>query len=491
MSMRASKILIVLFVLITLISVISAFVFTSTQAYTNSQDINVSNMADEIDDANPPPENPATDIFSSSYNNYSNVTIDGVSGVRLQAIRRNTGNHNWKYVSVTIPETIDGKPVLSIASNFYVYEWCTGHYWGSDHHNQWTVRVLRIKLPSSLRRIEANAFANDSRVANFAPETQYDLSLCTNLIEVGDNAFQSGAKGKIIQIADNTPKLKTIGVNAFKNAIEVAYDGNKSLKLPKVETIGDSAFEGCTGLKAVQLNQNSVIKRIGDRAFYGCSAIEDIFLPSSLDKAETNSGYIGSYAFAECLHLTDVISEANQLSDHIFYNDNSLTNLTLSTNVTEIPDYAFYGCTKYADADQFPNVTTIGVAAFYKVTFFSFDLHGCTSLGDLAFSESTLRTINLRGVHTVGASAFAKCVHLESIQIPATLQSIGESAFADCEEMTSATFGVDEFNEYMFSGCVSLSSVTFNDASAITTVPSVACERLTLNAKAFLPMYIT
>ena len=268
------------------------------------------------------------------------------------------------------------------------------------------------------------------------------------------------------------PKMTTIGVNAFKNTIKVAYDGNKSLKLPKAVTIGTSAFENCTGLKAVQLNQNSVLKTIGDRAFYGCTAIEDIFLPSSLDKAETNSGYIGSYAFAECLHLTDVISEANQLSDHIFYNDNSLTNLTLSTNVTEIPDYAFYGCTKYADAEQCPNVTKIGVASFYKVTFFSFDLHGCTSLGDLAFSESTIRSINLRNVETIGASAFAKCEHLESISIPATVDSVGASTFADCEEMTTVTFGVDEFNEYMFSGCESLSSVTFKSPSTISTIPA-------------------
>lgn len=49
-----------------------------------------------------------------------------------------------------------------------------------------------------------------------------------------------------------------------------------------VTTIGDNAFEDCSGLTSINI-PNSVTT-IGDCAFYGCSGLQSVIAPRSLEK---------------------------------------------------------------------------------------------------------------------------------------------------------------------------------------------------------------
>ena len=449
--------------------------FNPVQTY-QSEDVNIEKAADTVDGSNPAPERDDTGYVSSPqlYGYYRSE----YGGYFVTHIRYDEdwgyNNYSTRYYSVNIPAVsriyntenstwYNSQNIIGIGTN------CGASVldcYAQDEWTPWCVR--RIILPASLKRIEANAFTGrtfgNHDNSNDWIQATYDLSACVNLEYIGNNAFGGGGNGKIVKIAENLTKLKTIGDGAFKNVIQVSYDENESLKLPAVTSIGDNAFENCTGLKAVQLNQNSTLTKIGASAFRNCIAMEDIFIPSSVTT-------LGSYAFADCLNLTDVISETNILSAHIFENDSSLTSLALATTVTTVPAYAFNGCTKFADSEQFPNVTSIGDYAFYKVTFYSFDLKKCTSVGECAFSGTTIRSIDLKNVQTIGDSAFAECVHLETVSIPGTITSVGEKVFDKCEELTTVTFGKDLFNKYMFQGCERLTSVTFNNGSTITAIP--------------------
>ena len=62
----------------------------------------------------------------------------------------------------------------------------------------------------------------------------------------------------------------------------------------KLETIGSSAFSGCSGLTSVTLNDG--LKTISSYAFYGCTKLGKTYVPSSVTS-------IGSSAFGNCPNL--------------------------------------------------------------------------------------------------------------------------------------------------------------------------------------------
>ncbi len=79
-------------------------------------------------------------------------------------------------------------------------------------------------------------------------------------------------------------------------------------------SIGQSAFDGCSGLTSVTLPEG--LTSIGDEAFYDCSGLTSVTLPEGLTS-------IGDEAFAYC---------------------DGLTSVTLPQGLTSIGEAAFYGC---------------------------------------------------------------------------------------------------------------------------------------------------
>jgi hypothetical protein len=64
-----------------------------------------------------------------------------------------------------------------------------------------------------------------------------------------------------------------------------------------VESIGNEAFRGCTGLTHITIPGS--VKSIGSWAFQGCTGLSHITIPGSVES-------IGAYAFCDCTGLTQV-----------------------------------------------------------------------------------------------------------------------------------------------------------------------------------------
>ena len=86
-----------------------------------------------------------------------------------------------------------------------------------------------------------------------------------------------------------------------------------------VTSIGESAFEDCSGLTSVTIGNS--VKSIGDEAFSGCSGLTSVTIPNSVTT-------IGSYAFYGCSGLTSV---------------------TIPNSVTSIAYAAFANCPELLD----------------------------------------------------------------------------------------------------------------------------------------------
>ena len=104
--------------------------------------------------------------------------------------------------------------------------------------------------------------------------------------------------------------------------------------------------------------------------------------------------------------------------------------------------------------------------------------NGVTSIGDSAFSEcDSLTSVTIPdSVTSIGGTAFYRCSSLTSITLPDSLTSIGGFAFRDCSSLTSITLpdGVTSIGDYAFRSCSNLTSITLPDS--VTSIGSFAFE---------------
>ena len=104
------------------------------------------------------------------------------------------------------------------------------------------------------------------------------------------------------------------------------------------------------------------------------------------------------------------------IGNEAFYQNTSLTSLTISGNVSYIGNSAFEGCTKLANLSLPDSITTVDFCAF----------KGCTNLADFTIPE---------GITSIGDSAFKDCTSLTSLTIPDSATSISSDTFSGCSNL--------------------------------------------------------
>lgn len=140
--------------------------------------------------------------------------------------------------------------------------------------------LISVTLPSTVEIIYDSAFCYcDSLEAIVLPDS---------VKEVKANAFDGCGNLKYLTAGG----LETIGESAF------IHCSLENLKLPKVKTIGITAFAGMLSLKKVTFGNS--INHIGEGAFSYCRELGRTFLPPSIT-------YINQFAFDECWNFIPVV----------------------------------------------------------------------------------------------------------------------------------------------------------------------------------------
>ena len=121
-----------------------------------------------------------------------------------------------------------------------------------------------------------------------------------------------------------------------------------------VTSIGDGAFEHCTGLTSVTI-PNSVTS-IGDMAFRGCWGLTSVTIPNSVTS-------IGGKAFRDCSGLTSVTipNSVTSIGYWAFCDCSGLTSVIIPNSVTSIGDEAFRGCSGLTRIDAYPNPEKVSI----------------------------------------------------------------------------------------------------------------------------------
>ena len=266
------------------------------------------------------------------------------------------------------------------------------------------------------------------------------LCFCLSLAAVGDEVTVDGirfeiADGKATVIGLRYKDLATVVIPAEANGVPVT-------------SIGNWAFGYCEGLTSVTLPAS--LTAIGEGAFCGCTSLSSLTIPDGVTS-------IGDAAFEYCKGMTSVTLPASltSIGDYAF-RGSGLTSVSLPASLTSIGEVAFSYCYSLTDF-----VVLEGNENFVVVDGVLFNA-GMTAL--LAYpAGKTGDTYAIpEGATSIGDGAFAGCEELSSITLPASLTSIGDYAFYSCYSLPSISIpeGVTSIGDGAFSGCYSLSGIT-------------------------------
>lgn len=381
----------------------------------------------------------------------------------------------------------------------------------------WGKSIISVDIPSSVTSIGNNAFDNCSRLETITiPHTIESIgedafSDCTALRynEYNNGYYLGDDENPYVAFIKPTtyyesafeinPNCKFIMNEAFKDCSSIV-----SIAIPdSVVSVGHDAFNGCTSLTSISLNNAHYI---GEKAFYNCSSLESISISDSIDS-------IGHRAFEGCSSLSynefgngkylgndvnqylalvvvkDLTSSSFEINENCklmctsaLVNYHALTSLYIPANVlygaenatfnaknlvsiTVDPDNAnyssedgllynkdqsklFYCPDAYNGTLVIPNT----VSSFKKLPFSE-----CKSLTNIQFEAGTSITM-------LEDYAFAQCKSIETVTLPNSITLIGEYAFIGCKSLTSITIphNVKVIDVGALSRCTSLESINYN-----------------------------
>ena len=261
---------------------------------------------------------------------------------------------------VTIPETISSIGRFA----FYKYQYLT-----------------RLTISNSITNIGMGAFTMCNNLT--------DVTFGEHVTTIGENAFQYCIGLKNITIPES---VKEIDKEAFYWCNHLT-----DINLGNVEVIGNGAFSKCTALTRISIPATTTA--IGADAFYGCTGLERVDISDIRPWCNISFGNINANPVS--------------ITQHLFLNDEEVTELVIPDHVTAISDYAFYNCQGLTSITMSNSVERIGNQAFSN----------CGNLAVATLGENVTR---------IGESAFSNCTALTHISIPASMTGIGIDAFNGC-----------------------------------------------------------
>lgn len=327
-------------------------------------------------------------------------------------------------------------------------------------------------------------------LSGFSGSGLTNIDIPDSVTVIGNSAFSYCELSEEVVIPDSVVKISayafyrcskipkiTIG-ESVEDISEGAFDGCSKIEeivIPSsVMSIDSRAFSNCVGLKYLTITEN--VSRIGGSAFMNCPNIERI----SVDSRNRNYKSDGN-----CLIVIDTWDNGNTLmlgcrnsvipngitviEEDAFCNCSELKEIEIPNTVKSIRESAFSGCTGISVIEIPDSVQDIYDNAFYDVKCISYS-DQMTAWGSPWGANSVIN--NTGNEYTEGWLTYKDDTKTEivscsteasgTIEIPATVESIGNAAFMNCKNITSVIIpnSVYSLNDYAFKNCTGLESVT-------------------------------
>ena len=166
--------------------------------------------------------------------------------------------------------------------------------------------------------------------------------------------------------------------------------------------------------------------------------VEKVIIPEGVE-------IIGAYAFAGMTGLKEVV---------------------LPSTLKQISTGAFYNCTNLQTVTGLKYVKFINQDAFYNTRLAQVDLSGIIAIGNNAFRGTQIVVLSLPATaQSIGTYAFAECTGLQQLSVAASNVKLGAGAFAGCTSLsTVTTINAYAIPEGLFEHCRALTNVTVGAA---------------------------
>lgn len=368
-------------------------------------------------------------------------------------------------------------------------------------------KFTSIELPSRTVGIGPYAFAYSGLTSIKIPGavvddgdefgiSRYAFEYCADLTVV---EFEEGAENRVLTVDDYafretaiTSLTLPVGTVSIGNSAFYKCANLVTVNIPdSIKEINKYAFQGCTSLSSVNFAEGTHLKMLDSSIFAGCTSLIEFKLP----KSDTASSLFGSssavkkFTLAKDALLSDgvlvgltsceefVVEEGNTsfvAEGGVLYNKNKSTlirypqskadtSFAVPEGVTQIGDSstqsAFFGASNLTSVSIPASVRTIGAAAFYNC-------NALTNIDFLAAKDGNNFDLS------IGEDAFGYS-GLTSIVIPARVAAVGG--------LSRGTFRNN----------TSLTSVTFEKGSRITSIPTEAFNFCTALKSIHLPATVT
>ena len=284
---------------------------------------------------------------------------------------------------------------------------------------------------------------NMSTEKNVWAVMQDDLTNPTNTVQINNGCQQTikpnvdpNGKNMVIGVGIDNPgnPIPSGTSSEFSYGMEIGIGdlATQEFNLAKLDINGST-------VKANRSNMNGVVV-IPDKNPTTNEAITTLS-GNSWPSSSSTAGF-ASTNFTTIAMADNIQTIANY---DVFANNQLLTNIILSKNLTSIGSEAFYSCSKLSSITIPNDVATISGSAF----------SGCTNLQEITF-------INDSKITSIENQTFVDCISLTSITIPSSVTNIKYHAFRGCRGLTSLVIpsGVSTISSDAFYDCSGLEMIT-------------------------------
>ena len=375
---------------------------------------------------------------------------------------------------VTVPSEIKGKPVTTL--------------YGTFSGNK---TVKKVTVPEGVRLIKNLAFHGCTALttvvlpSSLEEMTEYTFYQCTNLKTVSLDT----ANSKLTKIGRYSfaycEKLTGFDIPSLLKELEEGVFAHCSslekIIIPDtVEKIGGSVFGGCTNVTEIKIP--GTVKEASDFALFGCDKVITAELPISmvtlanLQRSDELETLVIIDDGSTALPDKDALNKKKKLKKVIFPDSltsipkafcmsaSALEDVKLPANLKIISNASFSGCTNLKTIDLPDTVTEIGAFAFESTGLTSITIPASVeTVDDTAFIDNTSLT---DATFPAGKGiSFEGCTSLVNVKINNNPTKIDDSMFRKCSSLASIELPdtVTEIGKYAFADCTGLKDFTIPD----------------------------
>ena len=346
----------------------------------------------------------------------------------------------------SLREVVIGANVKTIGSGAFQY--CTslkkvtvseGVEIIGSHAFSYCENLTEISLPSTVKSLGESAFCYCTALE--------EISL-KHIRSIGEAAFINCYSLERVEFSSELEEIETWAFSQCSALENISFEG-----VTKLREIGDYVFASCSMLRSVEIPEG--VDRIGIYAFYDCARLSSISIPTTVKVVDYGAlNYTRWYQERDDAYLivgdgvlikTTVHPSMLDLSGKGIKTIGAMAFYNAAIN-NEAPEYGY----KYASLLQTitipEGVREIGKSAFagcfaletvvLNKELVRIDQNAFNVLTDSVTSTTKVNLENCTNLEYIGAYAFQGCAGIETINLPESIESVGEYAFVSTKALT-------------------------------------------------------